>query len=193
MATIHETGIYQVSRKEFNDFAHQYLTRDVHTPLDLILKLRKHWLAQLECGAKKTIALPAAPSMFNGLFADAQAQLGTYALFVKHPQHSPQQWVCFYVGISEINTRQRVVQHHCSDTKEDYRGVFHFLSECTDVASCYAKMERLSTNTGEQKSAKTKEMLIMLEHCLTSEFRPWFLALAAGVQPASRGNAQPSP
>lgn len=178
MVAVCDAGGTAIPRSDFSRFLQQYLRRNLSAPLDLVSHLTADWLSRVRdaagCGTR-SLDLPATSRALRGFFADARSKSGIYAMFVKHPSHSPTDWICFYVGISKTDTRRRIVQHHCRDVEENYRDRFgHFLRRCTDVSTCFATIEGPTTR---------KAQLILLEHNLTAYLRPWFLALAGGVEP----------
>ncbi len=174
MVAVYDAGGVFVSRFDFKTFLEQYLRGPT---LDLVSRLTEDWNQRVGNAAGmsiRSIALPATRTALAGLYADAHRRSGVYAMYVKHPSQSPTVWICFYVGISGKDARGRIVQHHGRDVEANYRRWFGFLGECSDVLTCYATIEGPATPKGQ---------LELLEHCLTANLRPWFLALAVGVGP----------
>jgi len=166
MAHIYSGNLLHITGEEFEQFFNQYLYLNWHKKIDLIDKIKKLWIEQVESSSERPFLEKCLPSTKKNLTPIYPNGVGAYSIFVKHPNVKSSDWVCFYVGISTTSIRERVVKHHCEDVREHPR--FKWLAECTDTFSCFLSVTHDSI---------TKENLELLEYCLTGELRPWMRAV----------------
>jgi hypothetical protein len=98
---------------------------------------------------------------------------GIYSIFAKHPGYPTP--LCFYVGMSGINIKERINTHFWKDTDtqkhyppKGYKGLFYWLLGCTEIFICYSTISRTENN----KLLKRK--LEFIEYCLDVNLRALF-------------------
>lgn len=166
MARIYSGDLLSITGKEFEQFLNQYLYSSWHEKIELIDKVKRLWIEQVESSSDRLfsdIPLPSTKGELTRLYPNG---VGAYSIFVKHPDVKYSDWFCFYVGISGTSISGRVAKHHCEDIRRHSR--FKWLAECTATFSCFLSITHDSV---------TKENLELLEYCLTGELRPWMRAV----------------
>lgn len=172
MPRIYSGDLLSIPEKEFKQFLNQYLYLAWHEKIELIDKVKKFWIEQIQSSSERLFSEITLPSTKGKLTSIYPNGVGAYSIFVKHPDVKSSDWVCFYLGISGVKTgiSGRVAKHHCEDVKNHSR--FRWLAECTATFSCFLKIECNSIE---------RESLELLEYCLTGELRPWMRAVKNNI------------
>ncbi len=145
MANIFVYQSQRISEEEFDVFLEQFARGEPTESLTLSQRLKKEWWNFVDSRKSKESLMNVDLPCGKYLSKDPK-EPGVYAIFGKHPESIFPQ--CFYAGISVSNVRDRVTHHLTVDVRNNYRGKFNWIKECSDVFLCYAPMLKSNNEEG---------------------------------------------
>ena len=140
----------------------------------LLGKIANEWLRFANNNNNNILPLPEAQRLPIG---NPPAKPGIYAIFAQ--KNKTQAPVCFHVGISSNNVRNRLKIRLYDNVEDNYREVFGWLDTCVYIHICSATVTTTQTSAEAKKQLKAK--LALLEIYLTALLKPKSLLLAAGL------------